>query len=376
VLSLIVREEHRVPPYAGHHLYQQLARRSQRRRDRGPATSCSPIRHDKEAERAAADEETKKIYRTLGRISGMDVDKIERDAAAERAAEAKSKAAEAPMRQPCAQRFRHCPATKDFRARPSLAGRRRRAGGAPGPLARPNPRRGALLVRDGRVLGRGYTQPGGRPHAEAVALAGVDARRHAYVTLEPCAHVSPRACLCRSGGGIGVARVVVGCADPDPRTAGEGMARLRAAGIAVDLADSPPAAPALKAIWRAPRWGGRMVTLKLALSLDGCIALAGGESQWITGPQAHPHPCCAAGATRFWWAAARCAPMRRGWMCACRAGSAKPAAPGADPALRQRGGRRCARPRRSAICPACCICWWKAAPGRRQLPARGWWTGC
>lgn len=163
------------------------------------------------------------------------------------------------------------------------------------PLARPNPGVGALLVRDGRVLARGYTQPGGRPHAEAVALQGVDAGVDArgatlYVTLEPCAHVSPRGPACADlVAASGVARVVVGCADPDPRTAGEGMARLRAAGIAVDLADSPACRASLEGYLARSRLGRPHVTLKLALSLDGCIALAGGESQWITGPQARAH---------------------------------------------------------------------------------------
>ena len=101
------------------------------------------------------------------------------------------------------------------------------------PLSRPNPAVGAILVKDGVVLGRGWTGAGGRPHAEAVALAqaGEAARRATlYVTLEPCAHESERGPACADlVVAAGVARVVAGVADPDPRTAGEGLARLEAA---------------------------------------------------------------------------------------------------------------------------------------------------
>jgi len=165
-----------------------------------------------------------------------------------------------------------------------LAGRAR-------PLSRPNPGVGAIVVRDGRVIARGWTQPGGRPHAEAVALSGVDARGATlYVTLEPCAHASPRGPACADVvAASGVTRVVIGCGDPDPRTAGAGIARLQAAGIAVDLLDCPASRASL-AGYLAQRLRGRPhVTLKLALSLDGCLALANGESQWITGAEARAH---------------------------------------------------------------------------------------
>lgn len=161
------------------------------------------------------------------------------------------------------------------------------------PLSRPNPGVGAIVVRDGKVVARGWTQPGGRPHAEAMALAAAGDAAHGamlYVTLEPCAHRSERgpACadlVCASG----LARVVVGCGDPDPRTAGQGMARIEAAGIACDLLPSPECEVSLSSYLTRARLGRPEVTLKLALSLDGCIAMASGESQWITGDAARAH---------------------------------------------------------------------------------------
>jgi diaminohydroxyphosphoribosylaminopyrimidine deaminase / 5-amino-6-(5-phosphoribosylamino)uracil reductase len=103
----------------------------------------------------------------------------------------------------------------------------------------PNPTVGALIVRDGEVLATGVTQPGGRPHAEAMALAEAGAAARgaiAYVTLEPCAHQSLRGPACADSLiAAGIARVVGAIEDPDPRTAGQGFARLQAAGIAVDV---------------------------------------------------------------------------------------------------------------------------------------------
>lgn len=161
------------------------------------------------------------------------------------------------------------------------------------PLSRPNPAVGAILVKAGKVVGRGWTQPGGRPHAEAVALeqAGAAAKGATlYVTLEPCAHASHRGPACADlTAAAGLSRVVVGCEDPDPRTAGQGMARLRESGTPVDLAASPACAASLAGYLVRARLGRPHVTLKLALSLDGCIALAGGESQWITGEAARAH---------------------------------------------------------------------------------------
>ena len=144
-----------------------------------------------------------------------------------------------------------------------------------------------------RVVGRGWTQVGGRPHAEAgaLAMAGKAARGATlYVTLEPCAHASQRGPACADlAVAAGLARVVAAVQDPDPRTAGAGLARLATAGIATSLVKCPAAEASLAGYISARIKGRPHVTLKLALSLDGCIALASGESQWITGPQARAH---------------------------------------------------------------------------------------
>ncbi|PNU03513.1 bifunctional diaminohydroxyphosphoribosylaminopyrimidine deaminase/5-amino-6-(5-phosphoribosylamino)uracil reductase RibD [Novosphingobium guangzhouense] len=182
----------------------------------------------------------------------------------------------------------HCP-SEDARwlaAAAALAARAR-------PLSRPNPGVGALIVRDGRVIARGWTQPGGRPHAEAMALAaaGENARGATiYVTLEPCAHESQRGPACADlVAKSGLSRVVIGCMDPDPRTSGAGIARIRAEGIEAEYLPSAACAQSLSGYLITKRHGRPEVTLKLALSLDGCIAMASGESQWITGPEARAH---------------------------------------------------------------------------------------
>lgn len=155
----------------------------------------------------------------------------------------------------------------------------------------PNPNVGCLIVKDGRVVGEGATADGGRPHAEAVALrqAGKDAAGSiVYVTLEPCAHVSPRGPACADLlADAGPARVVIAVGDPDPRTNGLGMARLRAAGIEVETGLLAGAASrSLAGFLSRIRLGRPYVTLKLAMSLDGKIALPSGESRWITGEDA------------------------------------------------------------------------------------------
>lgn len=161
------------------------------------------------------------------------------------------------------------------------------------PLSGPNPAVGCILVKEGRVVGCGWTQEGGRPHAEAAALdhtgeAAKDAT--AYVTLEPCAHRSPRGPACADRLiEAGVARVVVGVEDPDPRTAGEGIARLSAAGIATTLLPIPETEASLAGYFTRAAKGRPHVTLKLATSLDGCIATADGQSQWITGEASRAH---------------------------------------------------------------------------------------
>lgn len=162
----------------------------------------------------------------------------------------------------------------------------------------PNPNVGCVIVDTGapggRVVGRGWTQPGGRPHAEAMALAqaGEQARGATlYATLEPCAHDSPRGPACSDLlRQAGVARVVVALGDPDPRTDGAGIARLRAAGIVVEVGVGAEAARSAMAGFLARRALGRpQVTLKLAVSLDGAAALGSGVSRWITGPEARAH---------------------------------------------------------------------------------------
>lgn len=154
----------------------------------------------------------------------------------------------------------------------------------------PNPSVGCVLVRNGRVVGRGTTARGGRPHAEAVALAhaGDQARgATAYVTLEPCSHHGRTPPCADALIAAGVARVVVACGDPDPRVDGAGVAMLRAAGITVDVGLLAKEAQSLQLGFLTRVGLGRpMVTLKLASTLDGRIATHTGESQWITGPEA------------------------------------------------------------------------------------------
>ncbi len=161
------------------------------------------------------------------------------------------------------------------------------------PQSRPNPSVGALIVRDGIVVSRGWTGTGGRPHAEAVAFeAAGEAACGAtlYVTLEPCAHLSPRGPACADlVAKSGLTRIVVGCGDPDPRTAGAGIARIRKAGIAVDLIESPACAESLAGYLTRTRLGRPHVTLKLALSRNGRLARAPDEPRWLTGEAARAH---------------------------------------------------------------------------------------
>ena len=162
------------------------------------------------------------------------------------------------------------------------------------PVSAPNPNVGCLIVKQGKVLARGWTQRGGRPHAEAIALAAAgEAARGAtaYVTLEPCAHESPRGPACSDSLiAAGITRVVIAAQDPDPRTDGKGIARLQAAGIEVVFNLLPGAARSAMAPWWTRRAEARpFVTLKLATSLDGCIARADGSSRWITGERARAH---------------------------------------------------------------------------------------
>lgn len=154
----------------------------------------------------------------------------------------------------------------------------------------PNPAVGCVLVRDGQAIGRGWTQPGGRPHAETEALARAGAAAKgtsAYITLEPCSHhgrTPPCAdALIRAG----IARAVVACEDPDPRVSGAGIARLRAAGIAVEVGLCRAEARAQNQGFLQRVEAGRpLLTLKVASTLDGRIATHSGASRWITGETA------------------------------------------------------------------------------------------
>lgn len=154
----------------------------------------------------------------------------------------------------------------------------------------PNPSVGCVIVRDGRVVGRGFTAPGGRPHAEpaALAMAGEQARgATAYVTLEPCCHWGRTPPCTDALIEAGIARVVIATGDPDPRVDSRGAARLRAAGVTVEEGLlRAEADDVLAGFVQRVRSGRPMVTLKLASSLDGRIATHAGESQWITGPAA------------------------------------------------------------------------------------------
>jgi diaminohydroxyphosphoribosylaminopyrimidine deaminase/5-amino-6-(5-phosphoribosylamino)uracil reductase len=158
-------------------------------------------------------------------------------------------------------------------------------------LVWPNPAVGCVLVDpESRVVGRGWTQPGGRPHAETEALkrAGGGAKgATAYVTLEPCAHHGQTPPCADALVEAGVARVVAAMEDPDPRVRGDGLRRLRDAGVAVETGLLHGEAEALNAGYLMRQIDGRpMVTLKLATTLDGRIATHTGESRWVTGAAA------------------------------------------------------------------------------------------
>ncbi|PZU14522.1 MAG: bifunctional diaminohydroxyphosphoribosylaminopyrimidine deaminase/5-amino-6-(5-phosphoribosylamino)uracil reductase RibD [Sphingobium sp.] len=161
-------------------------------------------------------------------------------------------------------------------------------------LATPNPNVGCVIVRGGHVVGRGWTQKGGRPHAEAQALEQAMDRAHGaccYVTLEPCFHLSPRGPRCADLiARAGVKRVVIALRDPDPRTNGQGAQWLRDQGVAVEMGlMAAQAVRAMSGFVLRQTLGRPHVTLKLGLSLDGRIALADGSSRWITGPDARAH---------------------------------------------------------------------------------------
>ncbi len=157
-------------------------------------------------------------------------------------------------------------------------------------LTSPNPMVGAVLVRDGAVIGEGAHLRAGGLHAEvaALALAGDRARgATCYVTLEPCAHRGRTPPCAETIIAAGVSEVVVACRDPNPVVDGRGIARLRAAGITVRLGPREAEARALnRAFFCAVTRGRPHVTLKAAMTLDGKIAASDGTSRWITGEAA------------------------------------------------------------------------------------------
>ncbi|MEO1225923.1 MAG: bifunctional diaminohydroxyphosphoribosylaminopyrimidine deaminase/5-amino-6-(5-phosphoribosylamino)uracil reductase RibD [Pseudomonadota bacterium] len=157
-------------------------------------------------------------------------------------------------------------------------------------LVSPNPAVGCVLVKDGVVVGRGWTQPGGRPHAEVEALARAGAAANgatAYVTLEPCSHHGKTPPCVDALIAAGIRRAVIAVEDPDPRVNGKGVRALTKHGIEVDLGVGEVEARAVnEGFFNRIRQKRPMVTLKLAMSLDGRIATHTGESQWITGEAA------------------------------------------------------------------------------------------
>jgi diaminohydroxyphosphoribosylaminopyrimidine deaminase / 5-amino-6-(5-phosphoribosylamino)uracil reductase len=154
----------------------------------------------------------------------------------------------------------------------------------------PNPAVGCVVVKGGRIVGRGWTQPGGRPHAEFEALtrAGAEALgATAYISLEPCAHYGQTPPCTMALLHAGIRRAVIAATDPDPRVDGRGIDQLRQAGVEVTLGVAKDQAERLNAgFFKRVRAGRPLVTLKLATSLDGRIATRSGVSHWITGDEA------------------------------------------------------------------------------------------
>ena len=152
----------------------------------------------------------------------------------------------------------------------------------------PNPRVGAVIVAGGQIVGEGAHRGAGHPHAETVALDGIDARgATCYVTLEPCAHHGRTPPCAPALVEAGVTRVVAAVGDPDPRVAGRGFEILRAGGIEVSTGTLAAEAIDMNAAYFHQRKTGRpLVTVKLALTLDGRLAAPDGSSRWITGTEA------------------------------------------------------------------------------------------
>jgi diaminohydroxyphosphoribosylaminopyrimidine deaminase/5-amino-6-(5-phosphoribosylamino)uracil reductase len=154
----------------------------------------------------------------------------------------------------------------------------------------PNPRVGCVIARDGEIIGEGWHERAGDPHAEVFALRAAGARARgatAYVTLEPCAHYGRTPPCADALVEAGIARVVAACEDPNPKTAGGGLRRLREAGIEVQVGLMNDAARELnRGFFSRLERGRPWVRVKLAMSLDGRTALGSGASKWITGEAA------------------------------------------------------------------------------------------
>jgi diaminohydroxyphosphoribosylaminopyrimidine deaminase / 5-amino-6-(5-phosphoribosylamino)uracil reductase len=156
---------------------------------------------------------------------------------------------------------------------------------------RPNPMVGAVVVRDGEVVGEGWHERPGEPHAEAMALAAAGERARGatlYVTLEPCAHLGRTPPCADAVVAAGISRAVAAMADPDPRTNGQGFERLRAAGIEVEIAEGDLARQARRQNEVFLTWavkGRPFVTYKAAMTLDGRLAAAGGDARWVSGEE-------------------------------------------------------------------------------------------
>ena len=159
------------------------------------------------------------------------------------------------------------------------------------PRPSPNPRVGAVVVRDGAIVAEAAHEGPGRPHAERAALDGIDATGCTiYVTLEPCSHQGRTPPCAPAVAGAGIERAVVAMEDPDERVQGRGLGMLRASGVEVSVGLLASEAAALNSAWVHERSTGRpRVTLKLALSIDGRLAAADGSARWITGAAARAH---------------------------------------------------------------------------------------